>query len=379
MLRVRRMNAGRTVVVVAHHGIGDLLMTLPLLRNCRAALGEEDRLVVLVKSELEAQVVNSVPWTGRVLVWPGEMRGVIRRVRTGLVLRAMRPDALLAPMFVDRLQNVLWIRLVGACKSVGPGGKWARLGYGRSVEAQPGMHKVERFVQCGVEAGFPRLVDPDVTVPISEERKAKARAMMPGWRPDQQWIAFGPGSGVVEAHKRWPIERFRTLAGMLLEHSRGVRIVVFGSAAERELLESVVRCADFDVSRCVVFAGSDFQSSIALLSQCHCMVSGCSGAAHMAAAAGTWVVGLYGPTNPGGTGPAHGRLRVVRAGLTCSPCYRVGFVEGCGDPVCMSLIRPEAVFKAIVDSLNGIPAPAVPWLETTRSRKPSRCMDSPGV
>jgi ADP-heptose:LPS heptosyltransferase len=158
---------------------------------------------------------------------------------------------------------------------------------------------------------------------------------------------------------------------MLLQHSDHIRVALFGSSSERKLLESVLKGADFDISRSSLFASDDFYGALALLTQCHCMVAGCAGLLHMATAAGIPVVGLYGPSNPGFEGAYSKNHYALRRGLKCSPCYRTGFTRGCGEPVCMSLIKPETVFGAVIHMLAGLKPPPVLWTPVTLATRAS--------
>jgi len=354
--------------------MGDTLMAVPLLRNCDANLSAEDQMIVLVKSRLEVEVMKAVPWSTNVEVWTterGDAKNNIKLFQTAFNLRAKRPSVFLAPLLVDRLRNAIWTRLINAPISVGPTGKWSSMAFTRSLQNEPGMHKVEYFVRFGVAAGFPEVSNPDVRLPVSSESQFQARSKIPGWNPDQRWIALGPGSGRFEAFKRWPPSHFKILARMLLQHSAQIRIALFGSLRERELLESILQGADFDVSRCFLYASDDFHRALALLTQCHCMVAGCAGLLHMAAAAGIPVVGLYGPSNPGFEGAYSKCHYPVRFGLECSPCYRTGFIYGCGEPLCMTLIKPEMVFEAVIHMLEGSKPPPLPWTPVTRATRAS--------
>ncbi len=91
----------------------------------------------------------------------------------------------------------------------------------------------------------------------------------------------------------------------------------------------------------------------------------------MAGAAEIPIVGLFGISNPGFTGAYSKQMRVVRLGLECSPCYRLGLLKGCGDPICMSLITPQLVLSHVLESLNGTTPPPVPWLDITKATQPA--------
>lgn len=374
------LNKKRTIAVLCHQGMGDTLMAVPLLRNCDEILSTNDNLIVLVKSQLEVDVLKTVPWRNIVEVWTverGNFKDYIRLVKTIFTLRAKHPNILLAPLLVDRFKNAIWMRLINAQISVGPEGRWSKIAFKRRVQVKPGMHRVEFFIKCGVAAGLPDVRKPDVRLPVSSEIRFKARLKIPDWSPEQYWIALGPGSGIREAFKRWPTRHFQKLIEMLLKHSAQIRIALFGNLSEKIILESILQGVNIEPSRCAIYASNNFQEALALLTFCHCMIAGCAGPMHMAAAAGIPVVGLYGPSNPGFEGAYSLFHYPIRVGLECSPCYRLGFIQGCGEPLCMSLLEPEMVFRAVLHMLEGLPAPPVPWTPYTRAIQasgPSICL-----
>ena len=368
-------NNYRTIVVLSHQGMGDSLMAIPFLRTCDANLSRDDRMVILVKAKLEEEVMATVPWKGNVEVWQLRQGGLLGKLRLFHILprlRALRPDILLAPLLVDRFANALWMWLVGARKAVVRKGKWlGRMGRTVAVRFPVAAHEAEEFLEYARAAGFSDCPDAAMSIPVSDDQREAARCRMPDWKPEQQWIAFGPGSGVLEAFKRWPPEHYAALAGRLLNHSPNIRIALVGSRNERSLLESIVQNIPLGHDRCSLFTNLTFHECFALLAQCRCMVAAAAGLPHMAASAGIPIVGIHGPANPGHSGPYSRHFRLVRLGLECSPCYRSGFNTGCGNPICMTMIQPETVFQAVLDSLEGKPCPPVPWCKITNARKPA--------
>jgi heptosyltransferase-1 len=72
----------------------------------------------------------------------------------------------------------------------------------------------------------------------------------------------------------------------------------------------------------------------------------------MAVAAGTPVVGVYGPTDPGITGPYGGLAKTVYVKQFCSPCYRR---PTCGGAYfCMAAVETEMMLKAIKDLVGNL-------------------------
>ena len=370
----RRKREGRTIAVLAHHGMGDLLLMRPLLSNVLRGLEEQDRFVVIVKGRLEHSVVLKMGLVRKPEVWiVGDVSGLARAIRFGCValrLRCLRAKILIIPLFLDSFLNAIWLKAVGANISVGPAGKWLRMGFTRSVsERMDGSeHQLEFCIRCGVAAGFSAVEASSVRIPLEMGDIDRTKCLIGIEHRASVLIGFGAGSGAAEAHKRWPARHFSELARMLLGYDARIKILLFGSMLEVELLSSIVTMSKSIRERFCIFSDLEFGQSLALMSKCLCMVAGTTGIGHMAAAAGVPVVVPCEPTNPSLCRPYGENVWVLRAGLKCGPCYREGFITGCGELDCMSLIQPVRVFEAVRAVLNGGSPPPVLKLVTTAAR-----------
>jgi ADP-heptose:LPS heptosyltransferase len=177
--------------------------------------------------------------------------------------------------------------------------------------------------------------DPVLELPAAAVAGAAARlAALPHPR-----VALCPGAR--HATKRWP--GFAALAAALAERGAGVVAVLGpddvwpGAGDWPEVRGSLIELA-------------------AVIAGCDAAVGNDSGLTHVAAAAGTPAVVMFGPTVPAfGFRPA-GRHRVVeRLDLECRPCSVHGG-RSCprGDHACLLGIAPAAVLDAL-DRLIGSP------------------------
>ncbi len=93
----------------------------------------------------------------------------------------------------------------------------------------------------------------------------------------------------------------------------------------------------------------DLRNTIALLKRSTLFVGNDSGIMHLAAAAGTPLVALFGPQSPVKFGPWSKKARVIYKGLPCSPCRQKFFSECAPSlrqrPECMEAISVEEVFQ----------------------------------
>ena len=106
---------------------------------------------------------------------------------------------------------------------------------------------------------------------------------------------LNPG-GNAEA-KRWPAERFAALASYLAEHHH-LRVLLNGSPGERDLVASIAaQCRGADP---VLLPEHGINLSIlkAVIARSVVMVTNDTGPRHIAAAVGTPLVTLFGPTDP---------------------------------------------------------------------------------
>ena len=99
-----------------------------------------------------------------------------------------------------------------------------------------------------------------------------------------------------------------------LQRERNLQCVAVGTESPVELLATVGdKLRDLTGKTSLV-------ELAALLQRAQLFVGIDSGIMHLAAAMGTPVVGIFGPTDPQHTGPAGERSVVVRRELQCSPC-----------------------------------------------------------
>jgi ADP-heptose:LPS heptosyltransferase len=89
----------------------------------------------------------------------------------------------------------------------------------------------------------------------------------------------------------------------------------------------------------------------ALLESASVLLTNDSGPMHVAAAVGTPVVAIFGPTSPTRTGPYGKGHRVLANQIPCSPC----FSRTCRNSIqleCLTSITPEKAIEAVRDQLK---------------------------
>ena len=183
--------------------------------------------------------------------------------------------------------------------------------------------------------------------------RQRSTALAPDTGPtESRYAVLVPGASNGAA-KRWPPPLWAQL-GDRIATDLGLRLVVAGAPSERELSDAVMRHLFAPATN--VVGQTSLDELIDLLQAAAVVVAGDTGPLHVAAALGTPVVGIYGPTDPTNSGPLAERSEVVRLGLTCSPCYDLRSPADCKLPdrstVCMSGLAPTLVFEALARVLD---------------------------
>lgn len=159
--------------------------------------------------------------------------------------------------------------------------------------------------------------------------------------------------------KQWHLERFAQVARGLGTTTGGT-VVLTGAASDVPLVHEVM--AQLTDVQAISTAGTlSLPETAALADLLDVLVTGDTGPMHLAAAVGTPVVALFGPSDPVRYGPRAMTERILRVQLPCSPCGQVRLPpERCRGhvPDCMDGITVDAVVDATLDLLSTAPTRA---------------------
>lgn len=185
---------------------------------------------------------------------------------------------------------------------------------------------------------------PRLAIPPEAARRADAALLRSAGEADAPFVVLAPGAAFSWT-KRWPPDRFGRLARELRD--RGLAPAVAIGPGEEELARAVSDAAGIPIP---VFGEElDPVELAAALARARVVVTNDSGPMHLAAAVGTPVVALFGPTDPGRTGPTGSPSVVLDRYVFCSPCY----LKECPYAhECMTGIEVEAVLSAVMTLLG---------------------------
>ena len=304
------LNLIKKVLIIRLSSIGDVVHALPVA----SALGKAHphlQITWLVE-EMSAPIVVGHKYLHEVIVIPRGRwkanRGSSQTWREYLsLLSKLRHERF--DLSID-LQGYSKSAIFAAAASAKHRLGWQYLKDGAAIVSQPApkraasRHRVEYYLDTlaalGVDTSNPTF---DLYIP-SEAHEKIASLLTKHLLVDKPFIAINPATG--DKFRRWGSDQFVDLAVGLAE-KLGTRSVFLGSNKDQGLCESITSRANVLIEtsmQTVSVAGeTDLKSLAALLTKAKLHVSGDTGSLHIAAALGTHVVGLYGPTDPVYAGP----------------------------------------------------------------------------
>ena len=156
-----------------------------------------------------------------------------------------------------------------------------------------------------------------------------------------------------------------------------------GSAGDRPLVDRLKALLPPEVQAIDLAGHLDLVTLAAVLERLTVFITGDTGPMHLAAAVGTPIVALFGPSAPERWGPLTASARIVRIDLPCSPCNRIrrpparclGHVPDCLAGITVARVC-EAAGAAIAElARTGAPMPAEAARLRIRGRQSEREVD----
>lgn len=246
--------------------------------------------------------------------------------------------------FQSLYKSALLARLAGRKEILGFDWNYAResaasLLYTRKIHPT-GAHKIEHNLALagatGAKTGTARFA-----IPNSREAEE--------WVDDglakhglQEFLVISPGGGW--RSKCWPAVRYGELHAEISKRT-GLRAIVNFGPGEEAIAGEVVRASG---NPAPIALQMSIPQLIALLRRAKLVIAADSGPLHLAAALGTRVLGLYGPTDPARTGPWGAQTRVLRKATPEETTYK----RGESYSAAMLRLSVQDVLAAVMENLG---------------------------
>lgn len=333
-------------------GMGDVILTAPLLDNLRSAFPQAE--IDYLTEPPSAPLLQNHPALHEVIVFThqgwkklpplGHARAYWQFVQH---VRARRYDWVI-DLFGNPRTAVLTL-LSGAPRRIGFNFRGRRHAYNCIVEPRGDrLHAVEFNLDVLRALSVP-IITHKPALPIAND----AAAFIEHFWQEQQLesyssvIGFNAFGGWYT--KRWPMPAFAEL-GDRLQKECGARVILLWGPGEWEEANQIAGLMKISP---VLAPTTTLPQLAALLARMDLLVANDSGPMHLAAAVSTPVVAIFGPTRPDLQGPwGDGHKIVLKAGLPCLGCN--GLTCRIVTHDCMLKLPVDQVFAAVESSLREI-------------------------
>lgn len=334
------------ILLIKLSSIGDVVHTLPTLAEIRG-LYPEAHITWLVEEEAH-DVIRGNPYIDRIIVSKRKMWQK-NLFNPFMLVRALKE----ASHFIGEIRDTsydLVIDLQGLFKSgilvyLARGGR--KVGYDKTRELSylflnerikpfdPDEHAVLRYINLAKYLGA-NGTHLDFQIPVEKrDMEYIDRIINASKKPI---IAINPMARWKT--KQWSHRRFAELADKIRHRLEAV-VIFTGS---KDHIIDATRILSYMESKAINLVGKINLKELAyLFRRSNLVVSTDSGPMHIAAAVGTKVIALFGPTSPSRTGPFGEGHVIIRKDLPCSPCLK----RTCPTLECMDSISVEDVFSKI--------------------------------
>ncbi|PYT00069.1 MAG: lipopolysaccharide heptosyltransferase I [Acidobacteria bacterium] len=344
------------ILIIKLGAIGDIIHTLPVLSAIRSTF--PDAAVSWAAEQRSAEILRDNPLIDNLIeVDTRSMRGsrAVEKILTEgtkQIKNLRQNDFDIAIDFQGLLKSGMIAKLSGAKSRWGFARRdlrepAARVFYTDTAKIPPMTHVARRSLALAGAALGADFTDAPIEFPIFATQEHENEANEIAADVGQNFAILNPAGGWVT--KLWNAGNYGKLADRLWS-DLGMRSIVVSGPNESQLAASVAAASS---SGNVMLVEPSLKGFFELAKRAKIYIGGDTGPTHIAIAAGTPVVGIYGPTEWWRNGSVNADdVCVERLDIDCRvDCHR----RTCSKWICME-ITPDAVFEAVRTRLSRIHA-----------------------
>ena len=331
------------ILFIQLSALGDTILAIPTVRSIRQRFPQAD--ISFLASPTNLIYLRNCPYINRQIEFRNSLLKTVRS------LRCEGYDWVIDLEHWSRFSALLAYS-TGASQLIGfhANHQFRHYLFNNLLPHIPGKHEVLNFLsiaqlfECNTE-------DKRLEVWIEETEREWCRDVLTreGITASDSLVVIHPEAGRRgEPRRRWLLEYYVELAENLMA-SYDARIVLTGSPDEVAVSDWIVERTKGKV---VNLSGKTQVNQLAaVFDRADLVISGNCGPMHLAAASGTPVIAIHGPTNSEQWGPWDDQSTCLEATLPCSPCLNLGFEYACqalpdGTSPCMRTISVSDVLEA---------------------------------
>ncbi|GAB6184040.1 glycosyltransferase family 9 protein [Thermodesulfovibrio hydrogeniphilus] len=304
------------VLALPLYGIGDVLMTTPAIRILKEQKPDISLTYICMFSS-QYEILSKNPFIDRLILFPFFELGVLKSMRFALSLRGEFNCSINFYPSNRKHYNILAF-LAGAPVRIGHRylhRDFLELNFlkNKTIMENEELHNVEENVRLLSFFGINANEIPAMEIYLTDEEIERGRSLL---KKGVLNIGIHAGTSRYKnhIHKRWDKEKFVELVNRM----DGCHFFIFGGKDDEDVNRFIIeKCKN----KVTLFENKPIREVASLIKALNLFISNDSGLMHIAAAVGTPVLAIFGPTNPNFVRPWGVKHKVVRAELPCSPCF----------------------------------------------------------
>jgi len=340
----------KKILVVRYRFIGDMILTIPFLRNLRYKY--PDAQIDMLVAPNSGEVIEDCPYINNFIyfdttrkhkyeIGKGEKQSFLHYV---FELRKQKYDKVY--ILKRSFSSALLCFLAGIKERIGYDTEFRGFLLTKRVKYDRNKHESLCFLDVLEAEGF-KTKDTYLENWISDATQKKVKDLFKknNIREDIRKAVVN-----VTATNRWKMWDINNYARIIeyMANVKNIQVIFIGAPLDKKIYENIHFKEELKIKPVNLCGQVNLKDSLAVLKEADFLLGNDSGNLHMASSVGTKVIGLYGPM-PFEKWRALGEGNILlKSDLPCVPCY---LSKQCpNNKACMNAITVEQVKKA-VDSI----------------------------
>ncbi|MFH1778008.1 MAG: glycosyltransferase family 9 protein [Candidatus Omnitrophota bacterium] len=359
-----RKQGRERILIIGPFGIGDVLFTTVVIAALRAKF--PNACIVYLCNKKSNPVLAANPKIDEILNFTrGDFKNIRRRSKIGYIRKLFTAFSQLYRQKFDLIvdlslvhQYSMFLKFMGNANIIGF--NYHQRGFFLTKKINIDYYNKRHVIDY--YADLLRLINLDV-------HDRMMQLYLPGdsdkWGNDflkehnldgrDKIIAVFPGGGASwgknATMKHWPAKFFAETLNQL-KRKLNVKIIVMGSSTEMDICNALLKQMPL---YCINLGGKTSIFEVAaIIKKVSLVLCNDGGPLHIAVALNVPTVSIFGPVDDAvyGPYPKSQTHKVLKADISCRPCYKNFKITLCHDMRCLTEIRPQQVISACEESLN---------------------------
>ena len=337
----------KKILVVRYRFIGDTILSVPFLRNLRYAY--PDAQIDMLIAPGSGEVVDNCPYVDNFIYFDTTRKHKYEKCKGKkksfwyyvFKLRSRKYDK--AYILKRSLSSAILCFLAGIRERVGYNTENRSFLLTKRVPYNTHKHESLCFLDLLMAEGAV-VLNTHLECWINQESRDRVANILEEHNISKEIRKAVVNVTATNEGKVWNIDNFKKIIEFL-SNEKNIQVLFIGSIDDREIYENLKFDNELKIQPVNLCGEIDLKESLALMQDVEFVLGNDSGNLHMASAAGTRVIGLYGPM-PFEKWKALGKNNIyLKADLPCMPC---GLKIKCpNNRACMESITVEQVKNAI--------------------------------